>query len=1218
MSQGVSFSGLGSGLDTDSIISQLISIERRPITLIQRRQATLEQQKGVLNSINSSLVSLQGAAESLATDDVFSIVNASSDASSRVSVDASNEAAAGNFSVEVLELAKARRLSSRSFSTLSDPLNLSGEFVVNGKGVEVDTSDDLLEIRDKINDADAGVTAQLLTVSSGDSRLILTADEVGSNGFSIQDASTTNVLQGLGFTSSGTDIKNAFSNGVRSAQFLAADQSISELLSLSSPPAGTITVGDAEVSVDLSNDSLEAIRDKINDAAPEGVTASISSSDVDGITRYQLEVNGTTSFVDDGGVLESLGVLANGGSLAEAITSGAESDAFISSSTALGSLMGLASGPSGTVQIAGQDIEINLAEDSLSDIQSRINEAVPEGVSASIISSSDEEGNASLQLRIVGTTDLVDDGNVLESIGVLVGSNNAFESVAQVVTSNVALQERGALINETNTGAKTNVFLSDADIVGSQIDSSAAGTVTIGGALVEIDLAADSLNDIRDKINLAAPEGVTAAVNAIGPGEFELEISGTQDVVDDGGVLNALGVVENASAISADTRFSDLLGANVQSGDTISISGENRSGDQVSSTFTISSGNLKIQNLLNSIEQAYGNSVSASIDTAGRIVLRDDEAGASELTLNLQANNEGGGALALGSVTRTTTGTDARSSELQAAQDAQFRINGIELSRANNTITDAVEGVTLNLLEAEQGELVNITIDKDDTSALRDNIRSFVDQFNTAMDLIDEQFAYDEATQKAGPMAGDSTVLSLQTRLRSVVTSQVDGLDDSFNALVLVGINFDRTGRLQIDEDRLTEVLNENLEDVRKLFVAQGNTSDDGIDYVSSNSRTTAGNYSVSVTQAASKASLVGSVEFNGELTEDQTLEIIDKVTGKPALIQLSAGDDLDSIITQINTELSSDVAEVRRASIANTVDGNTAILASTAFADIFGAGSQSGDTIRINGTTHDGSTLSRVFTIEDAATTTVGDLLSEVRSMFGGNVSANIDSEGRIVITDNQVGSSNLTLTLIEENEGGGSLNFGSIEVETEGRLGLDITASNRDNRLAIEHNGFGDRNGFTISEEVAELGLSAESVEGQDVQGTIDGQEADGFGRILTGKIGADNVDGLSLRVNLSDDNLVDQGEDQGSVNLIFGVGRLLADELRAITDSFDGTIKNRERAIDDTIDDLDSRIADMERRIEQKRLNLVGRFASLEGSIATLQSQGNFLSSQLAGLR
>ena len=79
------------------------------------------------------------------------------------------------------------------------------------------------------------------------------------------------------------------------------------------------------------------------------------------------------------------------------------------------------------------------------------------------------KGNALLQLRIVGTTDLVDDGNVLESIGILTGSNNAFESVAQVVTSNVALQEKGVLRNETDSGAKTDVFSSDTDSVESQI-----------------------------------------------------------------------------------------------------------------------------------------------------------------------------------------------------------------------------------------------------------------------------------------------------------------------------------------------------------------------------------------------------------------------------------------------------------------------------------------------------------------------------------------------------------------------------------------------------------------------------------------------------------------------------------------------------------------------------------------------------------------------------
>ena len=62
-------------------------------------------------------------------------------------------------------------------------------------------------------------------------------------------------------------------------------------------------------------------------------------------------------------------------------------------------------------------------------------------------------------------------------------------------------------------------------------------------------------------------------------------------------------------------------------------------------------------------------------------------------------------------------------------------------------------------------------------------------------------------------------------------------------------------------------------------------------------------------------------------------------------------------------------------------------------FADIFEPVFKAGDTIRINGTTHD-TVDARVFTIEDAATTTVGDLLSEVWSMFGGNVSANIDSK--------------------------------------------------------------------------------------------------------------------------------------------------------------------------------------------------------------------------------
>ena len=95
-----------------------------------------------------------------------------------------------------------------------------------------------------------------------------------------------------------------------------------------------------------------------------------------------------------------------------------------------------------------------------------------------------------------------------------------------------------------------------------------------------------------------------------------------------------------------------------------------------------------------------------------------------------------------------------------------------------------------------------------------------------------------------------------------------------------------------------------------------------------------------------------------------------------------------------------------------------------------------------------------------------------------------------------------------------------------------------------------------------------------------------------------------------------MAESGE-RGSVNLIYGVARRLGDTLKTITDDFDGTLKGREDSIDRTIDNMDDQISSMERRIEQYRLNLVNKFAALEGTIATMQSQGNFLTQQLAGL-
>ena len=1217
MASGVTFSGLGSGLDTDSIISQLTAIERRPITLIQNRQVQLNQQKAVIQQVNSGLLALKEKAAGLADESLFDIVKVSSSDSQKVSVSATNEASAGSLSVEVLGLAQARSLSSRSFSTLDQDLNLAGEFVINGQGITLNADDSLFDMRDRINSADAGVNAQILTVADGDNRLIITAVDVGADGFDLRDASSTNVLRNIGLTSSVESVKNSFADGARSDTFLSDTQTIGGLLNLGSPAAGNVRIAGQDVSIDLANDSLVDIRDRINGASIGGVTADVVSTDDQGITRYHLEIDGTTDLFDNSGVLETMGVLNTNGGLQNEIVAGVESDTFTSTTTAVGSLLGLGDAPTGSVTIAGQLVSLDLSEDSLTDIQTKINDAGITGVTATVTSSANEEGGSEFRLRIDGTSDIVDAGNVLEALGVLEGSNSAFESVARALTGNAVNQQKGVLQHTTGTGFATDEVNSDADPVAALIGSSASGNVTIGGTAIAIDLGADSLNDIRDRINGAGISGVTAAVNVTGPTTFELEISGTQDVDDANGVLLALGVTGAPSVLTSDTSFEDVAGAGVATGDTISITGTNHDGDLVAGTFTVANGNQKVDNLLSTIEQLFGGSVTASIDGTGRIVLLDDVAGTSSLSLTLAANNEGGGALNLGSMAVTTQGAAARSSELQAGQDAEVRINGITVRRSTNTITDAVQGVTMTLREVtDPGTPIEIKVNKDDTSQLRTQLTDFVAEFNSAMSLLDEQFSFDESTQTAGPLAGDSTLLGVQSRLRSAVNASV-AVGGEFNALVFMGISFDRSGQLTIDDELLTDALDNNLAAVKKLFIAEGSTTNNSIEFVRSNERTTAGDFDVDIITAAQRAEVFGSVDLSAGIAADQTVTITEKGgANRVTQVQLLAGDDTDAIVAKINATFNSQVAEVRRSTTANTTDGTTAITKDTTFGQINGAGIVNGDSIRIQGTRHDGNAVQREFVITDIGTTTVGDLLDDVRATFGNNVSANIDSQGRIFLTDNQVGPSNLTLALVEANEGGGALNFGSIEVEEEGRFQMEVTAENKDGFLTLQHDSYGERAGFTVTQSVDQLGVDAEEHSGVDVQGTINGETADGFGRILTGARENGSTDGLALRVTATAEDVANSGE-FGTINLVYGVGRILDDTLRFITDSFDGTLKTREDAIDDTIDNMQDQIVAMERRVEQKRLNLVSKFATLEGTLATLQSQGDFLSQQLAGL-
>jgi flagellar hook-associated protein 2 len=326
-----SVGGLVSGIDFNELIDQIISIDRRSISLLELRQDQYESQKSALEELNGLLVSLNTQVSSLndvKAFDVFNSVLSSSDpnveAGDLLSVTADKDASPGTFTLKINQLAESRKLSSGSFTSASTALGLSGDILINGEVLSVATTDSLQDVKASINNLDAGVTATIISLSSTDNRLILTSQQTGADQFSILDASTTDVLQSLGFADGTVIVKNFDSGGSLSDAFSSISTAVSDMLDLSSANSGTVTIHAGEaaeftVAIDLSK-SLTAIEADIDSAAGSDI-ASIESTTADGVTTYRLKI-ASTSFTDDNNVLQTMGFLEAEGevSVAEVLT----------------------------------------------------------------------------------------------------------------------------------------------------------------------------------------------------------------------------------------------------------------------------------------------------------------------------------------------------------------------------------------------------------------------------------------------------------------------------------------------------------------------------------------------------------------------------------------------------------------------------------------------------------------------------------------------------------------------------------------------------------------------------------------------------------------------------------------------------------------------------------------------------------------------------------
>ena len=153
--------------------------------------------------------------------------------------------------------------------------------------------------------------------------------------------------------------------------------------------------------------------------------------------------------------------------------------------------------------------------------------------------------------------------------------------------------------------------------------------------------------------------------------------------------------------------------------------------------------------------------------------------------------------------------------ETVVAQDAEMVIDGITIKKSSNTISDALEGVTFNLLKADPGTSTTLTVEKDNSS-VETAVKAFVTAYNDLEKTIGNLSRYDAANKKAAALTGDSTVRMVQNRVRSMLTANQPA--GGIYGLSEIGISFQKDGTLQLDESKLSAALNNPDKNVAAFF----------------------------------------------------------------------------------------------------------------------------------------------------------------------------------------------------------------------------------------------------------------------------------------------------------------------------------------------------------------------------------------------------------------
>lgn len=154
----------------------------------------------------------------------------------------------------------------------------------------------------------------------------------------------------------------------------------------------------------------------------------------------------------------------------------------------------------------------------------------------------------------------------------------------------------------------------------------------------------------------------------------------------------------------------------------------------------------------------------------------------------------------------------------QDAADAKVLVDGFEFSSATNSVSNAVPGVTLNVVDKG---ISTVTVDRDG-EGLKAKLNTFVTAYNDVMKTLNAEFAYTPGiTKDRSSLVGDGTLHSLQAALRGALAEATDNGDSKLTTFGSIGLVAQRDGTLSLDDAKFTKAVTDDYEGIASALAGR-------------------------------------------------------------------------------------------------------------------------------------------------------------------------------------------------------------------------------------------------------------------------------------------------------------------------------------------------------------------------------------------------------------